>query len=66
MALIGYARLWTDDQNVALPLDALRLRGRSRRQGVWRWPGGRGLADALKGCAAGDVLVVARAQVWRV
>jgi DNA invertase Pin-like site-specific DNA recombinase len=61
MALIGYARVSTDDQNLALQLDALRSAGcevihEDKASGVLA--GRKGLADALKRCAAGDVLVV--------
>jgi DNA invertase Pin-like site-specific DNA recombinase len=61
MALIGYARVSTDDQNLALQLDALRAAGcevihEDKASGVLT--GRKGLAEALKGCAAGDVLVV--------
>jgi Resolvase, N terminal domain len=61
MALIGYARVSTDDQNLALQLDALRSAGcqvahEDKASGVLS--GRKGLAEALKGCAAGDVLVV--------
>jgi len=61
MALIGYARVSTDDQNLALQLDALRSAGcevvhEDKASGVLH--GRKGLAEALKGCAAGDVLVV--------
>src|SRR5438270_2215888 len=61
MALIGYARVSTDDQNLALQLDALRSVGcevihEDKASGVLN--GRKGLTQALKGCAAGDVLVV--------
>jgi DNA invertase Pin-like site-specific DNA recombinase len=61
MALIGYARVSTDDQNLALQLDALRSAGcevvhEDKASGVLT--GRKGLAEALKRCAAGDVLVV--------
>jgi DNA invertase Pin-like site-specific DNA recombinase len=51
----------TDDQNLSLQLDALRAAGcevihEDKASGVLN--GRKGLADALKGCAAGDVLVV--------
>jgi DNA invertase Pin-like site-specific DNA recombinase len=59
--MIGYARVSTDDQNLALQLDALRGAGcekihEDKASGVLN--GRKGLAEALKGCAAGDVLVV--------
>jgi DNA invertase Pin-like site-specific DNA recombinase len=58
---IGYARVSTDDQNLALQLDALRAAGcetihEDKASGVLN--GRKGLADALKRCAGGDVLVV--------
>ena len=58
---IGYVRVSTDDQSLALQLDALRAAGcelvhEDKASGVLN--GRKGLADALKGCAAGDVLVV--------
>src|SRR6266480_5709381 len=61
MALIGYARVSTDDQSLALQLDALRAAGcelvhEDKASGVLN--GRKGLTQALKGCAAGDVLVV--------
>jgi DNA invertase Pin-like site-specific DNA recombinase len=59
--MIGYARVSTDDQNLALQLDALRSAGceiihEDKASGVLS--GRKGLAEALKGCASGDVLVV--------
>src|SRR5438876_3064296 len=56
-----YARVSTDDQNLALQLDALRAAGcevihEDKSSGVLS--GRKGLAEALKRCAAGDVLVV--------
>src|SRR5689334_17578931 len=61
MALIGYARVSTDDQNLALQLDALRSAGcqvvhEDKASGVLT--GRKGLAEALMRCAAGDVLVI--------
>src|SRR4051812_15970532 len=61
MTLIGYARVSTDDQNLALQLDALQAAGcqvvhEDKASGLLT--GRKGLADALKRCAAGDVLVV--------
>jgi DNA invertase Pin-like site-specific DNA recombinase len=59
--MIGYARVSTDDQNLALQLDALRSAGcevihEDKASGVLA--GRKGLAEALKRCGAGDVLVV--------
>ena len=59
--MIGYARVSTDDQNLAPQLDALRSAGcevvhEDKASGVLS--GRKGLAEALKRCAAGDVLVV--------
>jgi DNA invertase Pin-like site-specific DNA recombinase len=59
--MIGYARVSTDDQNLALQLDALRSAGcevvhEDKASGVLT--GRKGLAEALTRCAAGDVLVV--------
>ena len=59
--MIGYARVSTDDQNLALQLDALRSAGceivhEDKASGVLS--GRKGLAAALDRCAAGDVLVV--------
>jgi DNA invertase Pin-like site-specific DNA recombinase len=59
--MIGYARVSTDDQNLALQLDALRGAGcevihEDKASGVLN--GRKGLTEALTGCAAGDVLVV--------
>ncbi len=58
---IGYARVSTDDQSLALQLDALRAAEcekihEDKASGVLN--GRKGLTEALKGCAAGDVLVV--------
>jgi len=58
---IGYARVSTDDQNLAMQLDALRAAGcevihEDKASGVLN--GRKGLTQALKGCTAGDVLVV--------
>lgn len=61
MALIGYARVSADDQDLGLQLDGLRDAGcetvlKDRVSGfVAKRPG---LAAALKRCAAGDVLTV--------
>jgi DNA invertase Pin-like site-specific DNA recombinase len=58
---IGYARVSTDDQNLAMQLDALRAAGcekihEDKASGILH--GRRGLTEALESCAAGDVLVV--------
>src|SRR5207302_2186775 len=58
MALIGYARVSTDDQNLALQLDALRGAGCELVHEDKASGGRKGLTQALKGCASGDVLVV--------
>jgi DNA invertase Pin-like site-specific DNA recombinase len=57
---IGYARVSTDEPNLALQLDALKAAAcesifEDRLSGVARRPG---LDQALAACAAGDVLVV--------
>jgi DNA invertase Pin-like site-specific DNA recombinase len=57
--LIGYARVSTDEQNLALQLDALRAVGceaifEDTASGA---SARKGLADALGRCAVGDVLV---------
>jgi DNA invertase Pin-like site-specific DNA recombinase len=57
---IGYARVSTDEQNLALQLDALKAAGcdavhEDRLSGVAKRPG---LEQALAACAAGDVLIV--------
>jgi Resolvase, N terminal domain len=58
--MIGYARISTDEQNLALQLDALRGAGcevifEDTASGAD--DGRKGLADAVARCAAGDVLV---------
>jgi len=58
---IGYARVTTGEKDLSLQLDALRAAGcevihEDKASGVLN--GRKGLADALKRCAAGDVLVV--------
>lgn len=58
--MIGYARVSTDEQNLALQLDALRGAG---CEAIFEDTGSgvdenrKGLADALAHCTAGDVLV---------
>jgi DNA invertase Pin-like site-specific DNA recombinase len=54
--LIGYARLHTQDKDLAPQLDALRAAGCAIicKEGA----GGKGLARALPRCGGGDVLVV--------
>jgi DNA invertase Pin-like site-specific DNA recombinase len=57
---IGYARVSTDEQNLALQLDALKGAGcdvihEDRLSGAVKRPG---LAQAIAACAAGDVLIV--------
>src|SRR4051812_28113423 len=59
--MIGYARVSTDEQNLALQLDALRGAGCDeifQDTGSGADDGRKGLAAALDRCAAGDVLVV--------
>jgi DNA invertase Pin-like site-specific DNA recombinase len=59
--LIGYARVSTDEQSLAMQLDALRGAGCEavfEDTGSGARPDRKGLADALGRCAAGDVLVV--------
>src|SRR6266850_4291774 len=58
---LGYARVSTGEQSLSLQLDALRAAGcelvhEDKASGVLN--GRKGLAQALKGCTAGDVLVV--------
>src|SRR6267142_2075985 len=58
---IGYARVSTGEQSLSLQLDALRAAGceviyEDKASSVLN--GRKGLADALKRCAGGDVLVV--------
>ena len=58
--MIGYARVSTDEQNLALQLDALRAAGcevvfEDTASGADS--GRKGFAAALARCAAGDVLV---------
>jgi DNA invertase Pin-like site-specific DNA recombinase len=58
--MIGYARVSTDEQNLALQLDALRSAGCEtifEDTGSGADENRKGLADALARCAAGDVLV---------
>jgi DNA invertase Pin-like site-specific DNA recombinase len=59
--MIGYARVSTDEQNLALQLDALSSAGCAvvfQDTGSGADDGRKGLADALARYAAGDVLVV--------
>ena len=61
MSLIGYARVSTDDQNLAMQLDALRAAGcddvfQDMASGVSTVR--KGLGDALARCGEGDVLTV--------
>jgi DNA invertase Pin-like site-specific DNA recombinase len=58
--MIGYARVSTDEQNLALQLDALRGAGCEeifQDTGSGADDSRKGLADAVTRCAAGDVLV---------
>jgi DNA invertase Pin-like site-specific DNA recombinase len=58
---IGCARVSTDDQNLALQLDALRAEGCERvfqDTASGTRPDRKGLAAVLDACAAGDVLTV--------
>jgi DNA invertase Pin-like site-specific DNA recombinase len=58
---IGYARVSTDDQNLALQLDALQADGCERvfqDTASGTSSNRKGLADALDACASGDVLTV--------
>jgi DNA invertase Pin-like site-specific DNA recombinase len=60
---VGYARVSTGDQNLDLQRDALTAAGcefihEDRQSGAVNGAGRKGLADALAGCGAGDVLVV--------
>lgn len=58
---IGYARVSTEDQNLALQLDALQAAGCVRvfqDTATGARPNRKGLTDALTACAAGDVLTV--------
>jgi DNA invertase Pin-like site-specific DNA recombinase len=59
--LIGYARVSTDEQNLALQLDALQAEGCERvfqDTASGARSNRKGLADALQACASGDVLTV--------
>lgn len=59
--MIGYARVSTDEQNLALQLDALRGAGCAeifQDTGSGADDSRKGLVAALARCAAGDVLVV--------
>jgi DNA invertase Pin-like site-specific DNA recombinase len=58
---IGYARVSTDDRNLALQLDALQADGCERvfqDTASGASSNRKGLADALDACASGDVLTV--------
>ena len=58
--MIGYARVSTDEQNLALQFDALREAGCAeifQDTGSGADSGRKGLADAVARCVAGDVLV---------
>ena len=58
---IGYARVSTDDQNLALQLDALQADGCEKvfqDTASGASSNRKGLADALDACASGDVLTV--------
>ena len=58
---IGYARVSTDEQNLALQLDALQADGCERvfeDTASGARSNRKGLADALQACAPGDVLTV--------
>jgi DNA invertase Pin-like site-specific DNA recombinase len=58
---IGYARVSTDDQNLALQLDALQADGCEKvfqDTASGASSNRKGLADALNACASGDVLTV--------
>jgi DNA invertase Pin-like site-specific DNA recombinase len=59
--MIGYARVSTDEQNLALQLDALRSAGCEvifEDTGSGADDSRKGLTDALSRCSAGDVLTV--------
>lgn len=59
--LIGYARVSTDDQSLALQLDALQAAGCGQvfeDTASGASAGRKGLSDALTRCTAGDVLTV--------
>jgi DNA invertase Pin-like site-specific DNA recombinase len=59
--MIGYARVSTDEQNLAMQLDALRgaeCAEMFQDTGSGTNDNRKGLAAALARCAAGDVLVV--------
>ena len=58
---IGYARVSTDDQNLALQLDALQAEGCGRvfeDTASGASSNRKGLAGALQACSPGDVLTV--------
>jgi DNA invertase Pin-like site-specific DNA recombinase len=66
---IGYARVSTEEQSMALQLDALKAGGCKvvfEDQGISGASGRRpGLAAALERCASGDVLAWKIHEGWR-
>ena len=64
---IGYARVSTDEQSLALQLDALQAEGCGRvfeDTASGARSNRKGLTDALQACAAGDVLTVWKLTGW--